>query len=66
MLQKNMRKFLPQYKTSELLVMFPSLSKGFALEVATRTFIQVPKSLFTGNVPVYRYCPSMQGFAQLI
>ena len=30
------------------------------------THIQVPKSLFTCIVPVYKYCPSIQGFVQLL
>ena len=38
----------------------------FEVIFVSRTYIQVTKSLFTGIVPVYRYCPSMQGFAQLI
>ena len=74
-------KILPQHKTSELLVMFPSLSKVFALEVAARSFISLlnhrnfrasvypytgTESSFTGIVPVQSYCLSMQGFSQLL
>ena len=36
------------------------------INVETQIPLELPKSLFTGIVPLYRYCPSMQGFAELI
>ena len=50
-------KILPQHKTSELLVMFPSLSKVFALEVVTRAFVSLlnHRNLNNFRASVYPY-----------